>query len=361
MADITTAKNILASATNPTIAYGGQSSSTALNQINSNLRSDLLALDSDIAAAELELARNRALMSCQSSAFGAALSHLASDLDYIRANMGSKVRVDLYDGRYVDNTATTASIDNVFGQATLAVSGQSDWLVARDLENNVWIPKNTKIRYACNNDGHIPDDTLDYSEDEQFTYALDGDPGTMWVQEKTDSHIFLDIQVPIETTTNTMANTLILRPFPVFCHDLVSIDIISQSGNVQTIGVDRLKYLPGYNGTTVSTIADTRIFFPPTQVARVRVHMQAGNFPYWGFSEIALKTTTFQATNSLVFDLNPLKGSYTQSPKLTLHGSDDIALAKIIPSIDNFKATYSLAQQADGYTPVITAVDVEWL
>lgn len=370
---VQTARSLLDSAGNPRITFGGQSSSSALNVINENLRSDLLALDSDIASAAQELARNRALMACQSGAFGTAISQLAASLDYIKTNLTDKVRVDLYDNRYVDTANTTAAVDTTFGQATLGITGQSDWLVATDLEGNTWIPKSTRIRYASNSDGHVPNPnaasgaTVDeFMENEQFVYCLDGDPGTMWVQERTHDHVWIDIQVPTDTVTNVFANTLILRPFPAFCHDLVSVDIISQSGNVMSLTADQLKYLPGYNETAsphvISSIADVRIFFPPTQVARVRLHVKPGNHAYWGFSAIELKTTNFQATSRLVFDLNPINnGRFTNTPSLLLRGNDEPYLTKVLPSISNFKATYNLSQPAAGYTPIITAVDVSWL
>lgn len=371
MDEVLTARNLLDSANNPRITYGGQSSSTALNAINENLRADLLAIDAEVASVEDLLEKNKAMLSCQSGAMGAAVLQVYDMLTDVRAALVSgsgRVPIDMFDDRYVVGAETTASVDTLFGQATLAIAGSSDWLVAQDMTGQTWVPKSTRIRYACNDDGHVPngyggDSSLvdEYSEDPEFTAALDGDPGTMWVREKTHAHFWVEIQVPVDVMTNTLANTLVLRPFPVLCHDLVSVDIFCQSGNVMTLSGDKLKYLPGYSKQeqVVKTIADTRIFFPPTQVAAVRLHFRAGNHQFWGFSEIAVKTTTFQATSNLVVDLTSVRNGKTLK-KITLRGDDEPYLGTIPANISGSKVTYGLTQQGAGYTPVITLLDTEW-
>lgn len=361
MDNILSARNLLDSASNPRIAYGGQSSSTALNQINENVRNDLLALDSSVTDLELELAKNAALLSCQSSALANVLARTQADLATLKASL-DHVPIDVYDPSYIQASTTTADVDVRFGQVTLAIAGSSDWLVATDMEGNTWIPARTALRYAANS-GAIPAEG-DWILDEQFVLALDGDPGTMWVESRSSTDIWVDIEIPTDVMTNGYANTLILRPFPVFCHDLVDITITSQSGGVQTLTADSLSYLPGYTAgspSLIKALADARIFFPPTQVATIRLHLKAGAFPYWGFSEIALKTTNFQATSNLVFDLNRLNTqNRSGTPTLTLKGMDASYLAKIPASRNGLVITYGLTQQAYGLSPVITALDVEW-
>jgi hypothetical protein len=373
MDDILSAKSMLETDATPRITYGGQSSSKALNAINENARNDMLALGSDVANYQSDVATTQALLSCQASAIGAAVANISDLLLQIRgiyASGAGRAPVDMFDDRYVVTEETTADVNTVFGQATLGISGSSDWLVARDTEGGVWIPSGTKIRYACNGTGSNPNgyggdptSVSDYIEDPEFTSALDGDPGTMWVVETDpdNDYIFIEIQVPVEVMTNGRANTLVLRPFPVLCHDLISVDIISQSGNAMTLSGSKLSYLPGYSITAncVKTIGDTRVFFPPTQVAAVRIKLKAGSFAYWGFSEISLKTTSFMATSKLSLDLTAVGGSKDLTA-VTLKGDNPTSLATIPSTINGSKVSYNLTQQDSGYSPVITLLDTTW-
>ncbi|MBP6965132.1 MAG: hypothetical protein KBC96_12075 [Armatimonadetes bacterium] len=265
----------------------------------------------------------------------------------------------MFDTRYLADDST-ASVSAEFGQATLRTTGESDWLTATDLAGNTWIPASTKIRYACNTDGSAPTAYLESADAEA---CLDGDRGTMWVEETGSStDVFLEIQVPTDVMTNMLANTLVLRPFPVLCHDLVSVDVISTSGNVYSLSGARLAYLPGYStgDEIVHCIGDIRLFFPPTAVASLRIHLQAGAFPYWGFSEVSLKTTTFASTSSLSLDLAAVAGTSSLSAA-ELCGDDSEYLSAFPATIVGNTVKWGLTQRGAGYTPVITSVRTEWL
>lgn len=142
--------------------------------------------------------------------------------------------------------------------------------------------------------------------------CLDGDCGTIRVEGTgVYTGILLHIKVPTNVMTNMIANTLVLRPLPVLCHDLVSFDMIPTSGNVCSLSGGDLAHLPGYStgDEIVHAIGDIRLFLPPTAARSLRIHLQAGGFPYRGFSEVLLKTATLALTASLSLDLSAVAGS----------------------------------------------------
>jgi hypothetical protein len=137
----------------------------------------------------------------------------------------------------------------------------------------------------------------------------------MWARPKASSHLWIEVQVPVESVTDTLANTLILRPFPALCHDLASVEIYSQSGNLLTLSGSSLSFLPGYSAVSgrVEAMGDIRLFFPPTAVSAFRLHIVPGDYSYWGFSGIHLRTTSFLPGSTLSLDLEPLADGKTLS------------------------------------------------
>lgn len=369
--------NVLETAEIDNFAYGGKSSSKTLNRMAKTIKTDLEATADTAQYIKASVIELLALMSSQAAAIGVCANELATQLAGLKAEAATgypkTVRLDMYMPSVITDTGdaqvTTATVNKKFGQATLPVVGESDWLVAKDMDNNLWVPEQTKLLYSTS-------DTVDVfllSETamipaEEASGAFDHDAGSAWVEEVDgQAYASVFVRAPVEVLVGGYANTLEICPFPLFAHDLISAEIVTQEGIRKALTFD--SSIPGYtteSGTPViNNFGNLRFFFSPTSAYGIKLLIRLSqDHTYWGFTDIALKTTKFDTTGRLSFSI----GQYTpvnaaagySSISAELVGSDPEYLATLTKTISSTCVQVDLAQQASGMTPVISAADVSW-
>jgi hypothetical protein len=369
-----TSQTVLETANNPTIKYGGRSSSSALNTIGNNTRADILAIATRLDDITTDMALLQQLMSVQAAALQSQVSSLTSSISQAISAMvdSDTLYVDMYSDSLVTEDST-ANINTVYGQATLGVRAEQDKLVYVDTEGSVWIPdaSSIKYRYTLSTAARSTSKSA-YKSGVNYTYALDKRDDTTWAQTRTNlatqEDIWIYVQVPIETLTEAYANTLILHPFPVFTHNLKGAWYCDYNGTWRSID---LSYQPGYvvdtsleSGGRVDAFGNTRLFFEPAYVSAVILHI-GGNAAQatWGFTAIELKMLDFMPSSTLEVDLSTvIPAGATLSPSSTvLHGKYPAELAQLPLTIDDKVLSYAIEQHVSGVSPVVVGIETSWV
>lgn len=366
--------NVLDTSELEKFAYGGRSSSALLNRLMDATKGDLESLANNAESIKEAVAVMLALATAQATAIGASVASLTTKIDDLKTQMATQVvrtvRLDMFIPSLITEgeQATTANINRKFGQATLPIVGETDWLVKKDLDNNLWVPDATKLYYATSDTQAV----YEKSENSMIqaveaTSAFDKNIGTMWAQD-VDGQLYASVFVkaPVEMLVGGYANTLEICPFPLMAHDLLDVTLVAQDGRQQklTIWPSTPGYVTESGDPIVNNFGNIRFFFPPTMVYGVKLLIRiAADQSYWGFTDIALKTTKFDTTGRLSFNIN----QYSTANKPTfcniaaeLVGNDPNYLSTLTKTISDTCVQVDLEQQASGMTPVVTAADVTW-
>lgn len=375
MIDLQSAKNTIASADTPNLAQGGVSSSTALNKIHGNIRSDLMSLDLDTKELLEDITDLVTVASQQAAALSIAYNTLSSDI----ANMASilvsgsphQTRVTMFDPTFTADQVTTVSVNRKFGQATLPIAGETNWFSTKDMEGNTYIPDQTNLRVCFVESLESYQDLQEYQywNVENYQAAFDQNEGSVWYQDTLGStYIAIRLDVPVNLITGLSANALELCPFPVLAHDLVDITLLLNNGTTSTLDLSEYS-TPGYDSvsSTIKSFGNLRFFFAPAQVQAITllIKLNAG-YNFVGFTDVSLKTLHFDKSGILSLDLSEY-ADYLYSINMSkttaaLVGDNqtyltDLALAS---TSDFYTIVYNITQLAAGLTPVITAVDILW-
>lgn len=382
--ELQSATNVIATKDIENLAYGGKSSSATLNKIHNAIKTDITSLASDAEDVRTSVNRLVALVTSQSSSISAAILALQEDLAYVSAQAATasdgvhSLRFDMFmaplvtDGDYT----TTCTVSRKYGQATLPVVGESNWLSVEDLDGNIWVPDQTKLYFMYGDDlavlNNVSEESLWLAED--TSGAFDQEAGTLWVEETNgSSYATIYIEAPLSVLVGGYSNCLELDPFPILTHDLMSIQIISTNGDRYSVVFG--DYLPGYvdeggDVYSISNFGNTRIFFPPAQVAGIRLSLRLDTEQdYFGFTGIALKTVKFDNSGKLTINIAQYSTSNWAYPTITteIKGEDESYLNSLTTTVISDEATSSstgvsvdMVQQASGYSPVISAIDVAW-
>ena len=376
MIELLSAKNTIATAETPNLAQGGVSSSTALNKIHGNIRSDLMNMDLDTQTLLEDVTEIVSIASQQAAALSVAYGILSAELTSITTALATgsdpRTRLTMFAPVFTSDQVTTATVNRKFGQATLPIAGETDWFSTKDMEGNIYIPDQTNLRIA------LVDSEADYLNLESFQYwevegyrnAFDKSDGSVWYYEPPTNtqYVAIWIDAPTDLLLCVSANALELCPFPLLAHDLVDVTLVLNNGN--TSSLDLADYSnPGYDSSSgnILSFGNTRFFFPPAQVRAVKllVKLNAG-YDYIGFTDIALKTVHFAKSGILSMDLlryvSYQAGQGKSRAVPTLVGDIQSYLSTLSPTSasDLTKIVYNLTQLAAGLTPVITAVDIAW-
>lgn len=379
MIELLSPKNTIASAELPNLAQGGVSSSKALNKIHENIRTDLLNLDLETQDLLEDVTDMVNIASQQAAALAVAYQTLSDEITAVTTALATgavpRTRLTMFTPVLTSDYATTVNINRKFGQATLPIAGEIDWLSTRDMEGNTYIPDQTNLR-VCVVDSESAYQNLEsyqFWEVEGYRNAFDKSDGSVWYYnvprlESGDTYLAVHIDVPMDLLLGLSANALELCTFPLLAHDLVDVTLVLNNGN--NVALDFSEYaVPGYDTVTgnILNFGNIRFFFQPSQIRAVKllIKVNAG-FDFVGFSDISLKTVHFLKSGVLSLDISPYV-TYMASVGMTkatpsLVGDIQSYLATLSPSTASnmYRVVYNLTQLAAGLTPVISAVDVAW-
>lgn len=329
------------------IKSGGPSSSLLLNQLRGSVQADLVRLSQKTNDTELALARAASLLSAQTTAFTSRLN----GLEALMPSATGRWLADFFTSAFT-YTGNTADISTVYGQATLPIRSTEEKLVGTDARGDVWVPNDTQIHYSYKTT--TPSES-DWLADEEALYALDGRYDTAWWRDKgTTGTVWVRIKVPPLLNASQSANTICLHPFPSFSTDLLDISYRATNGSWTTAD---LSYIEGWNGTKVVGMGNARLLFAAVPITEIRLKLNVIT-SLWGFQWIALRSTQFTPTASLIVTFSPY--SLTSAAAASLYGKDQSSL-NLPTTITNgtpTTVTVGLSQSSSYVSPVLTGIEV---
>lgn len=364
--------SVIETASNPIIKYGGKSSSDVLQKISDNFRSDLLTISNEVTDVSNAIGTTQSIFVIQAASLASSFStftNLLSSLTSAIATAQNKALIDMHSTKCVESTHLSGTSNNMadvsptYGQATLKITNSQDKLVVEDINGDIWVPNSVELGYCYKSVGTTPPQSNEYIIDTDYDLAIDKKIDTVWMKTAASTgDIWLSIKVPTEYSTNTLANCLVLHPFPALTHDLIAVYLVDESGILSPLD---LSYLTGYNTATtiVEAFGNSRLLFEPRNVSQIIIHMRIDNSDnlYWGFSRIELKLLDFAATSDLNINVgNIVSNPVYNAPVYTLYGKDPSALAFLSSTILDKNVEYSLVQKIAGTSPVITSIEASW-
>jgi hypothetical protein len=312
---IKSAKGMVQTPDTRVIVPGGPSSSEILNELRDALITDTVELDRRVTDLQ-------ELIDMANTIFGVGITNMASRVNAVDARIptaSGKFLADFFTSDFV-HSSNTATINTVYGQATLPILSTQEKLVGGDTTNGFWVPKTTQLMYSYT--GAAPGET-DWLTDDKAVRAVDHKDNTAWWRNRpTSGTVWVRVKLPANLNANKNSNTIILHPFPPLKFDLVSVEYRNPAGVFSSAD---LTYLEGWSTTKnlVEWFGNVRIFIPQSQVT----------------------------------DFSPY--SLGSLDEITLFGKDQDALSYLTTSANGALASVALTQNTQNTTPVISGIEVE--
>lgn len=284
----------------PKIKAGGSSSSDVLNRYFSALSQDISLQSTRLNILARRADRIALGATEQAGSLLSALQSLSSRVD--TASGYGEVLADMHSSFYVDTGATTATVNQRFGQATLPIVSETDLLVTEDAYGNKYVSPELEFSWATSDITSIQ--SLPFSE---YRYDPDGvamiKNDQLWIMDNPHSHNigYVRIKVPLHYR-GLSPNVLEIWPFPAF-------DLSIRAMWYRKIGdpygtwtqIDQ-RYLPGYNGSVLAKAGPIRAFLPANVegVSEIGITFTIGSSNVWGIKQINLKHVEFESSAVLV-------------------------------------------------------------
>jgi hypothetical protein len=335
------------SAETPKIKQGGSSSSNTLNRFFNDGAQDLALIGTrtNILAARADRIIN--LASAQAGALLAQFQSLSTRVD--SASSYDQVLADMHSSYYVNTGATTATINNVFGQCTLPVRTQTDLIVQNDVYGNAYIFSDVELSYST----LTSPTSLDYVVDPEGLNMLKGEQA--WILDPISSVAWIKLKAPLQFR-GLIPNVLEIWPVPAFGLDIyeVSYQKAGTSFSSTWYSLD-LSYLPGYNNANgrVEKAGPIRLHLPNEPISQIRMKVSPVSAnTAWGLHRLKLYNTQYESSASLV-----VKDPYSRTLSGALvRGKDPSELSLLTVTLNSNQATIALITTDTTSTPVITGV-----
>lgn len=328
----------------PKIKFGGSSSSTILNRYFDSLSQDvaLLLTRTNVLAERGE--RLELGMIAQDGALNAAFQSLSSRVDAVSGL--SEVLADLHSGFYLDQGQTTASVNYIFGQATLPIAGATDLLVQTDVYGRAVVSPEVELSWATGNnpggDDFIPSPEGIAMLSEEQTLILPSLNGVGWIK----------LKAPMQFR-GLVPNVLDVWPFPAFGMDIeeVAYRVAGESftGTWQTLD---LSYLPGYSGGKVVMAGPVRLHLPGVPLSQIRIKIRTRSLTPWGLHRLKVYSTQYASSGILT-----VRDPYSRTiGQLIIRGKDPSELSLLTVTKVGNTAGIHLTTTDSSKSPVITGV-----
>ena len=329
------------------IKAGGPSSSKLLNKLRDNLVSDASTLDDRTAATTTDLSK-------ANSVFNNQLTSLASRISSIDARIPSvsdRWLVDFFTNDFIHST-NAATINTVYGQATLPILSSQEKLVGKDSRNNVWLPDSTRVEYA---EQTTTPNEQDWLLDDNYKLSLDLRTDTAWFKDRgSTGTVWVRIQVPPNLNANKKSNAIIIHPFPVLHYDLASVEYRNPAGTWTSAD---LTHILGWSSgdSKVVGVGNVRIFIAETQVTELRIKLETTN--HWGFAKLSLQQIEFSPTATLVTDFTSFSPGVIGS--VVVNGKDQDSLAFLTTAIASDLVSVELTRSLQNTSPIVTGIEAK--
>ena len=339
---------LLESSEAPKIKQGGSSSSDVLNRFNEALAQDMTLMSTRVNLISTRVSRVEDGAATQSGALLSSLQSLSTRVDAVAVS--GLVFCDLHAATFVDG-ASTATQNQVFGQATLPVRSTVDLLVEQDVYGNSFVSPSVEMTYAELTSATISNvNSNTFYNDPDSLYMLKGEQ--LWVRP-TDlgkNQIWIKLRAPLQFRGLT-PNVFEFWPFPAFGMDISGI-WVKKASDVSTYYAQDLSYLPKYDSTTgtVKLAGPVRLHLDNDPLVEVLICLKSNAVPSWGIHKFKLYHTEYDSSGTIIFK-DPFSRTLTT---VSLRGKNPSTLATLVTTINTNKATVNMVSSDTSLTPVIT-------
>lgn len=334
----------------PKIKQGGASSSNILNRYFAALAQDMALVFSRTSVIAARADRIELGAAAQAASTLGILQSLSSRVDAVT---GATVLADMHSAFYLDTGSTTATVNNVFGQATLPIRSTENLLVSHDVYGRPFVSPEVEVSYTYTNlTATTPDSSLEFQVDPEAIYMIRGEQN--WLKDTEGSaRTWVRLRAPLQFR-GLLPNVLEIWPFPAGAGTLYSI-AYRETGDGATWTVLDLSYLSNYNVTTgvVDYFGPVRVHLPNEPIIEIAISMSFGGSATWGLHALSVWNYQYDATATLV-----VKDPYTRDviEPVILRGKDpgDLSLLDVVLASNT--ASVTLSSTDTSFTPVITGV-----
>lgn len=332
----------------PNIKDGASSNSTILNKWIQSVRQDLITLTSRTNLLASRADRLDKAMNAQNSALLGQIQGAVATVNVVSGL--SAVLADMHSSFYVDGS-NTATIDYVYGEATLPVINKTNLLTETDVYGNLFVSDEVDISYSFNTNPQ----EQDYISDPEAIYMLRGEQS--WVIQETNQPFYIRIKTPIQYQGLT-PNVIEISPFPAFAMNIAEVSYQSiGNGFTNSWTPLDLTYLPGYNssigGGQVVKAGPIRIHLPSnTNVSSLRIKLVPQATIPCGLYALNMFNVQYDSNAVLA-----VKDPYSRTIKnLSLLGKDPSLLSTLTISKAGNVGTVYLSTTDSANTPVIQGI-----
>jgi len=349
-----TAEFLLESTEAPKIKPGGSSSSNILNRYFEAATRDISILTTRTNSLALRAERFENCALQQAGAFLSILSGVSSRVD--AASGYSQVLADMHSSFYIDGS-NTATIHEVFGQATLPIRSSIDVLVQEDVYGQKYVATEVELSYAnlgVSSPAAISNSL--YQTDSEGIFML-RDEQTWLVATSGTSAInaFFKLKTPLQFR-GLQPNVLELWPMPAFGTELIGVWYQKADDTIAGTWYSLdLSYLPRYSSATgtLTEFGPVRLHLPESIIiSQLVIGINPKSSLYAGFKKISLLHNEYE-TSAVLAVQDPYSRTIDTS---TIRGKDPSDLAQLTVTNSVNIATVNLTTTDSRVTPVITGV-----
>ncbi len=339
----------LESSKTPKMQSGGSSSSEVLNKWTVSVAQDISLITTYLNKLILRVERIENITTIQGAAYVGMFDTLATRID--AASGYSQVLADMRSSFYVNEGDTTATIDKMFGQATLPVSSSEDLLVTTDVYGNKYISETIEFSYLESPLTSPPNSGL-FINDREGLNMIRGDQA--WLHTSQSNKVYVKLKAPL-TFKGLLPNVLEIWPLPIGALKLKGIWYqIAGVGADGTWNELDISYLPQYSSSDedVPYLGPIKIHLPNVAISQITFALDVSASRDWGLRKLLLKHVEYSSPALLV-----VKDPYNRIVGDTLlRGKDPADLAELATLKNSNELEITLTSNNTGETPVITGV-----
>jgi hypothetical protein len=333
------------SAETPKIKPGGSSSSDLLNRYNKAIAQDISFLTTRTNLLATRAARMATGATYQALSLSSQLSSLSSRVDAVSGF--SQVLADFHSNFYIAG-ANTATIDNLWGQATLPVTSKISVLTSTDVYGNIYVSNEVDLSYTSTSSSGQPS-VLNFTSDPEGINMLQNDQ--LWIVPNTNTYTWIKLKNPIQYLGQS-PNVLEVYPFPALGVTLNGIwyQLVGDSNTGTWYQLD-ISYLPNYSNGTVPQCSPIRVHLTGDPISQLLFSFTSSS-PYIGLKSLNLYSVQYNSSATLaVYD------PYSRTVgSVILRGKDPSTLSSLGVTKSGSQVQVALASSNVLTTPVITGL-----
>lgn len=333
----------------PKIKGGGSSSSTVLNRYHDALAKEMAGLTLLTNEHASRSTRVADMAQAQAAATSGLFDSLSTRVDVL-ASGSPLVLADLFGSRYVSSAVgeTTVEVNELFGQATLPIKGETDLLVQQDSKGDLVASSEVSLYYTYES-SPTADKLIKSPEGMGMLLRRQA-----WLGKEARP-VWIVLEAPLQYL-GLSPNVLEIYPLPAFGMDVSSLSVELVDGGWTSVDCS---YLPRYTNAGayaglnyIQRAGPLRIHLPGSPVTRIRFRLHPLSGAPWGLYDLRVKAVEYEQSGSLTV-LDPYGRAISE---VTIRGKDPTTLANLVTDATSNKVRIELSSTTTKSSPVITGV-----